>query len=470
MKINFNGFIKKIGYAFSANIISMIISMIMTIVLPKMISVTNYGYWQLYLFYISYICFFHFGLSDGLYLKYGGTDYKSLDKPLINSQFILLNIMQIILAITMFFFVISFVTAEKKIILILSIINLFLIIPKNFIMLVLQATNEIEKYAKITIIEKILYCIFLLISVFINSNSFVILIFAEMLAKFIVLVMSLATIWDIVTIKPISIQNGLIEAKENIGAGIKLMLANTASMLILGVIKMGIERTWSIETFGKVSLAITMSNMIISAISSLGVVMFPLLRNTDNYKLPELYKHMRMLLMIILITALIIYYPAKVILDMWLPQYIESIKFIGILFPICIFEGKVSIIINTYLKTLRKEKYMLLVNIFVIGISLILTVTLIALHASIIWFIIGIVFLFALRCTILEYILSQFLNINVKFNILLDLLISVIFIILNINFSMTISLIVYIMCYLLYLFVSKKEMMTTYHYFKTHIH
>ncbi len=41
---------------------------------------------------------------------------------------------------------------------------------------------------------------------------------------------------------------------------------------------------------------------------------------------------------------------------MWLPEYADSLQYMGILFPIVIYEGRMSLLINTYLKTIRKEK------------------------------------------------------------------------------------------------------------------
>ena len=50
--------------------------------MSKLIGVEKYGYWQLYLFYTSYVGFFQLGWNDGIYLRYGGEDYNNLDKGL----------------------------------------------------------------------------------------------------------------------------------------------------------------------------------------------------------------------------------------------------------------------------------------------------------------------------------------------------------------------------------------------------
>ncbi len=67
-------------------------------------------------------------------------------------------------------------------------------------------------------------------------------------------------------------------------------------------------------------------------------------------------------------------YPSNLFLGMWLPEYSESLKFMGILFPIVIYEGRMSLLINTYLKTLRKrKKQFLFVNVLTLALSLILS-------------------------------------------------------------------------------------------------
>ena len=61
------------SYAVASNLIQLIISTLVILVLPRLIGVEEYGFWQLYLFYVSYVGFAHLGWIDGIYLKYGVT-------------------------------------------------------------------------------------------------------------------------------------------------------------------------------------------------------------------------------------------------------------------------------------------------------------------------------------------------------------------------------------------------------------
>ncbi|WP_249630235.1 hypothetical protein [Streptococcus uberis] len=67
-------FKKNLLAAFSAQGVSLLISILMSLFVPKILGITEFSYWQLFIFYIGYAGFFHFGYNDGLYLKLGGKD------------------------------------------------------------------------------------------------------------------------------------------------------------------------------------------------------------------------------------------------------------------------------------------------------------------------------------------------------------------------------------------------------------
>ncbi len=89
-------FLKSFSFSAGANIISMIVSALVILIVPKSISTEGYGYYQLYILYIGYAGFFQFGIIDGVYLRYGGAYYEKLNKPKMYSQYCALGLLQII--------------------------------------------------------------------------------------------------------------------------------------------------------------------------------------------------------------------------------------------------------------------------------------------------------------------------------------------------------------------------------------
>lgn len=91
--------LKKISYSFFANLVSLGVSIFMVMVVPKFLSPNDYGLWQLFLFYYSYVGFGAFGLEDGIYLRYAGYDLQRLDPKLFAGQYYLNISFQILFAI-----------------------------------------------------------------------------------------------------------------------------------------------------------------------------------------------------------------------------------------------------------------------------------------------------------------------------------------------------------------------------------
>ncbi|MGH2189613.1 hypothetical protein ACQ10K_17670, partial [Enterococcus faecium] len=81
------------------------------------------------------------------------------------------------------------------------------------------------------------------------------------------------------------------------------------------------------------SFTLSLSNMFLTFINAVGIVMFPLLRRTNKERLPSLFVTLRGVFVPLTYAILLLYVPVKFVLGMWLPEYSESLKFMGILFP-----------------------------------------------------------------------------------------------------------------------------------------
>ncbi len=89
---------KNLYYTVAANFATLGISVLLNLFVPKLLGVTEYSYWQLYVFYSSYVGFLHFGWIDGIYLKIGGEEYDQLNKRDLGTQFWHLMIFELFLS------------------------------------------------------------------------------------------------------------------------------------------------------------------------------------------------------------------------------------------------------------------------------------------------------------------------------------------------------------------------------------
>lgn len=443
--------IKNLSYSVVANGTNTLVSLILVLFVPKILGVKEYSYWQLYLFYASYVGFFHFGWADGVYLKFGGKKYEELDKGYFHSQFWLLTIFEIVLAAVFAGCTILFSEdSNREMVLLAVALCCVLQIPRTFLQYLLQTTNRIVDYARNYLLEKIVYALLVIGFLIAGVRSFQILIGADLFAKGLTLVLLSRECKDIVKGKMLDWAGGIREAWDNVSIGIKLMIANIAGQLLVGIVRFAIENHWSVEVFGRVSLTITASNLLLAFISAVSIVIYPMLKNMDENHYVEIYVKMRNILMIFVLGLLIIYYPARVILSWWLPKYAESLRYMALLFPMCVFESKLTLLISTYLKALRKEKEFMIINWISVAITLVATGISVYVLDNLTLAIAMLPVLMGIRCCIGESLLAKTLRFSLWKDMTAECVLAGGFILLSWNIESWLSTVLYLCMYIIY--------------------
>jgi O-antigen/teichoic acid export membrane protein len=454
--------IKNFSYAISSNLISLVISTLIVLVVPKILGLEEYGYWQLYLFYSSYVGFLHFGWSDGIYLRYGGEDYSNLDKKVFTSQFYLMFVFQSFIALMIVILSIFLLNnSDRMFIFAMVALNTIVVNVLSILLLTLQATNRIKAYAQINIISRVSYVSFIILLLLMGSRDYKLMIIADIVGKSLSLITAVYLCREIIGFRLITLKEGVKESLENIGVGINLMFANIASMLIIGVVRLGIEYGWDVTTFGKVSLTLSVSNMLMIFINATGIVIFPLLKKIHEKSLSNIYMVTRDILMIILFSILLLYFPMIYVLSKWLPNFADNLIFMALLFPISIYEGKMGLLINTYLKALRKERYILKVNLLVLSLSFVLTIVTTIILKNLNLAILTIFITISFRSILAEIYLSKIIDIKVIKDLGYELILSLLFILIGWYLEFAVGFVVYLAALIIYTFIKRKEIQTS---------
>lgn len=454
------GIIKNISYSFSANLISLAISVFMVMFVPKLLSVNDYGLWQLFLFYYSYLGFLHFGWEDGIYLRYAGKRFDELNRKTFAGQFYSIILLQVVLAVSISALGQVFVEdSDKRLALVCAICLAPFVNFNNFCNFIMQMTNCIKEYARLLSMERIIFFFgVLFFLVILGWNQFCYMYSAQFFA-----VASLAAVGAYLCRSLLSphfdsFKAIRVEAYANISVGIKLMLANIASMLIIGIVRYGISMGWDVATFGKVSLTLGVSNFLMIFINSVSVVFFPIVKKMDEGKRSEVYTVIRNTLTFLLFAGLIGYYPVRYILSMWLPKYADSLVYMSILFPVCVFESKVSLLINTYLKSMREEFLMLKINAVSVAFSLLVTIFTIGIWHNLNAAVCSIVVVYAFRCVLAEYHVTRLLGLDLRRNILEDLLMCAVFVVSGWFFDSFLCMAVYGAVYIMFVMIHRHSL------------
>ena len=454
-------FIHNLSFAFAAQLVSLCVSILLSLFAPKILGVREYSYWQLFIFYTNYVNIAQFGIVDGIYLRTGGKEYKNLDFSLLKSEYIIFTAIQ--------FFSFAIVTSiclftkdqNKSVVFLCVAIYLVIYNLSRFLGFIFQAVNETKLFSISSIIDRLVILIFGLIIILLN-----IITWRKMMILFISgITVSLFFSWywgkESLLSKP-SHDKDLIkyEIRTNISVGSKLMLSNLASNLILGCGRQAIEWKWGIESFGKISFSLSITSFFLMFINQVSLVLFPALRKIDVEKSKMIFIKIEKMYTLFSPIIYIICLPASYLLSLWLPNYSDSLRILMFLMPLCIFDGKMQMLYNTFLKVYRKEKNLLCINLFCVLLSLLVSMLFTLIIPSIYCILIGLVIVVIIRSVISKICLCKEMSIVEYRYILIDLFFAVLSTVVNFFFNSLYSELIIILVYSIFAFrfwcVSKK--------------
>lgn len=461
MKKN-KGFLKNLSYTLISNIVSTVISMIVTLIVPKIIGVESYGYFQLYMMCITFLGLFHLGWIDGIYLKIGGKKYTDLDPQKFTSQFILYILMELLFSLIIIVTVNTYFDSNKAFVYSMAAVCMVIYNIDIFVQFILLATNRIKQYSILTLSDRILYIILIVILLSFKIVTFKLLILVDLTARFCIMLYAVYSNRKLILKGKKNFKEAFTSGIANIGIGYKVTFGGIAGIFITIIGRFLIESNWGISIFGQVSLSLTLSNLMMVFVNAVSLVIFPLLKRTNKTDLPKVYYLIRNFLMIFLLGMLVIYEPVRDLIGYWLPKYSLSLKYLGIMFPLIIFNSKTSMLIVTFLKTTRQEGVILYSNIVAVCTSAILSIFTVYVMKSLLATVIVMVIGMAIRSIYGELLLAKKLDIFVIKDITFELILCIIFMVVAWNNLGIKGSLIYIICYGLYLILKKNDIKRLY--------
>ena len=460
MNAKFRTFTANIFRAVSVSAVRLLISVVLTLFLPKVLGIEEYSYWQLYQFYLTYIVYSSLGWCEGLYLKHGGKQYDELDRTQMSGQFWALALYELLFSVIVGTVLVYNVTGgNKQAAVAFAFVSAFLDILRYCLQSVLQTTNRIADYARVAIAERLLFFAFVIIALAIGRRDFRSLIYAELAARALTLLLAVFICRKVVLTRPPPPRAVLREAASVLRMGYKLLAAAFASQLIIGIVRFAIEQHWGTLTFGKVSLTLSLSNMVVTCIGAVGVVLFPMLKQTAPERLAALYGIARMATTLPILALLLFYTPISLLLGMWLPQYADSLKYLAILLPMCIYEARSFMLTDTYFKVYQQGGRILLVNAVSVVLSLAFTGLTVFLLNSLDAAMLSIVILVSFKSIFAELLLQKQLGRNAWLDILPEAALTWLFIAANWMLDGGLATLIYACGFGVYLVIRRRQLL-----------
>lgn len=362
----FRNFIKDSCWTIGGQGVSLLTSVIVSFILPKFISVEQFGYWQYFLLWASYVGVMHLGYGDGIYLKLGGQYWIQIDRKTWMPQIQNVFFLQVILAVVIAMASLIFCKDEKYLVIFLW-TGAYLVIDNTYkiITMAMMATDQIQFVSKTVIIDKLLMSLGVIYLICTHCQEASYVISAYTLAHLVVCMMVVhkSHLFSKFHSPSKKTMNGIAQVCK---VGIILMLANFVSILIMGLCRLAVEHYWDIKMFSKLSFSITIASFLLFFISQIGYVLFPILKRIRKEMQAMLYEKIDYIMTILPMVFYVLFFCMYFFIMAWLPKYEESLKFLAFTAPCICYETRVVLLYNTYFKNLGQIKKLLCINIITV--------------------------------------------------------------------------------------------------------
>lgn len=361
-----NGGIKKgILAVLSANLINLFFNLFINFAQPKFLSVDSYAAIKTFQLFVSYVGIIHIGYIDGMYLRYGGMNFNSVDKIELSRSISTLRVFQFGVEIVCC----AVAIALKDAVLLFVALSIMPYNMGSYYKSLFQATGEFKKYGRImnanTISGFLLNFVLILL---IRTDYYVVYIFFY--------VISYVLIW--LYLEKQFITKGLIESNSlfkfdireftcNIKKGFTLMLGNFSSTILTSIDRWFVKAFLENASFAYYSFAVSMENFLNLAITPLTITMYNYFCiNKEKHQIVRARNYVTIFAVFLPVSA----FPAKFILETFLQKYILSV---GVM--VCLFAAQTlyiiikSLYVNLYkVKGLQTVYFKKLLVIILLGI------------------------------------------------------------------------------------------------------
>lgn len=344
----------------------LIFGFIQSLIIPKYLSTTDYGYWQLFLLYTTYVGILHLGFLDGILVRWAGKDIEALREEIPTTfRFILLEQGVVVGILVM---IVGLIDIPSKEIAIAVLANAFIVNLLVFFIFTAQATRRFKLVTVANIGRGLLFIVFIILIFYSGYFSYFSLILSTMATEIIIIFLFVFHTRDCLSYHSTDRKSLLNYGKENIGIGIFVLLANFTALIFATIDRLTVGSFFPITQFAVYTFAMSMCGLATVFLQAVAQVFLPYLSGSGIETRTKAYGLLKPALVIFWAVVLAAYFPFSVWIRNYLPRYADSLSLMAVLLCTVGFSGQINILHANFFKVYRKQRaYFVLAGISLIG-------------------------------------------------------------------------------------------------------
>ncbi|MBO9131517.1 oligosaccharide flippase family protein [Bacillus sp. 165] len=340
-----------------ANIVTLLAGIVTSLIIPKILGIHDYAYYRMFTLYLTFVGFAHFGYADGILVLYGNYDYKNLPKEKFRGFTLFLGLFQLAFGCLLIGFLL-FANGDdnKRLIFLFVAINLVLLNLTTYFTYICQITKDFKTVTRNIVINNIILILGTLIFLLLKVDNYVIYILLQTFVNLTLFARYIFHLKEIVFGKLPSLQSLKGEITGTFKVGVFILLGNIMGVFIMGLDRIFIERFYTLEEFAFYSFAVSLLSLVFTFITAISNFIYPYVRRMDQEKLPKMYITLHQIIASLTGLALASFFVLKVVVQNFLPHYIDALTITAILYPTIMFRAIINLVAGNFYKTLRLEK------------------------------------------------------------------------------------------------------------------
>lgn len=328
--------------------------------LPKIVSLSDYGFYKIFTLYFNYLGVLSLGIIDGIVLKYGGNNYDEFDKEKFRSFFAWYTIIHVAFTLIILIVALILKDADYKFVILMLGANLFAVNVNGYFQQVSQITQRFKEYSAMKIFQSVANVLlvgfmFLMFQFEFATVTYRIYLWGYLGVNAIIASWYIYSYREIVFGARHTLKNSIKDVFSLAKYGFPLLLANLCSTLMLSMDRQLVSIVFKPEEYAVYAFAYSILSLITVATSSVSAVIYPMFKRMDLQALKNNYQYIQFILLAFIFGVLIVFYPLCYFINWFLPAYTYSLKIFRIILPGLAISSSVTVIMHNYYKVFGKS-------------------------------------------------------------------------------------------------------------------
>jgi len=243
----------------------------------------------------------------------------------------------------------------------------------NYFQLISQFTERYKEYSFRNLIQSVLNVLIIIVLYALYINDIYVIDFE--LYLFLIVGINIAlTVWYIITYRDIvfghilekPLKKDIVEIYK---LGFPLIFAGLVSQLILNLDRQFVSIIYSTEDYAIYAFAYNLLSLVTTFITAISTVLYPSLKRLDEENAKSIYSKTLSVILIITSIFMILYFLIVIVVNYFLPKYIDSLSYVYVIFPTVLLTSSINVVIHNYYKILNHEMSYFIISIVILLMS-----------------------------------------------------------------------------------------------------